>query len=303
MRSRNLIVLAAAILIGFVAVLIANGVFSGVQQRQTKATEESRLVKIVVAAQDVAFGTPLSAQNVRLAAWPARSVPAGAFTTLEDATRARVALRPIVAGEPVLASKVSGENGRATLSANLPAGQLAFAVPIDAVAGAGGFVRPGDVVDVLVTRQIPGDGSSQSDKMTDVILESIPVLAVDQVSDPNSTDPALGKTATLQVDSFGAQKLALSQQLGVISLALRKVGDANTGSRATVTGRDITASRLYIGERRQPAAARPLPMLANASGSYPAAIAAKPAAKTFSGPSVTVVRGTKTSEVGVINGY
>ena len=132
---------------------------------------------------------------------------------------------------------------------------------------------------------------------------SVQGSALPQMTTDGSADPALGKTATLQVDSFGAQKLALSQQLGVISLALRKVGDANTGSRATVTGRDITASRLYIGERRQPAAARPLPMLANASGSYPAAIAAKPAAKTFSGPSVTVVRGTKTSEVGVINGY
>ena len=143
MRSRSLIVLAAALFIGLVAVLIANGVFTGVEQRQAKAAEDTRQVRIAVATQDVAFGTPLSAQNVRLANWPASSVPAGAFTTLEDATRARVALRPMVTGEPVLASKVSGENGRATLSANLPAGQLAFAVPIDAVAGAGGFVRPG----------------------------------------------------------------------------------------------------------------------------------------------------------------
>ena len=299
MRSRSLIVLAAALFIGLVAVLIANGVFTGVEQRQAKAAEDTRQVRIAVATQDVAFGTPLSAQNVRLANWPASSVPAGAFTTLEDATRARVALRPMVTGEPVLASKVSGENGRATLSANLPAGQLAFAVPIDAVAGAGGFVRPGDVVDVLVTRQIPGDGASQSDKMTDIVLESIPVLAVDQVSDPNSTDPALGKTATLQVDSFGAQKLALSQQLGVISLALRKVGDVNVGSRSTVTGRDITASRMYIGQRRQSGPASP----AMASRSGPAPAAAGQPARAAAGPSVTVVRGTKTSEVSLFHGY
>lgn len=299
MRSRSLIVLAAALFIGLVAVLIVNGVFTGVEQRQAKAAEDTRQVRIAVATQDVAFGTPLSAQNVRLANWPASSVPAGAFTTLEDATRARVALRPMVTGEPVLASKVSGENGRATLSANLPAGQLAFAVPIDAVAGAGGFVRPGDVVDVLVTRQIPGDGASQSDKMTDIVLESIPVLAVDQVSDPNSTDPALGKTATLQVDSFGAQKLALSQQLGVISLALRKVGDVNVGSRSTVTGRDITASRMYIGQRRQSGPASP----AMASRSGPAPAAAGQPARAAAGPSVTVVRGTKTSEVSLFHGY
>lgn len=299
MRSRSLIVLAAALFIGLVAVLIVNGVFTGVEQRQAKAAEDTRQVRIAVATQDVAFGTPLSAQNVRLANWPASSVPAGAFTTLEDATRARVALRPMVTGEPVLASKVSGENGRATLSANLPAGQLAFAVPIDAVAGAGGFVRPGDVVDVLVTRQIPGDGASQSDKMTDIVLESIPVLAVDQVSDPNSTDPALGKTATLQVDSFGAQKLALSQQLGVISLALRKVGDVNVGSRSTVTGRDITASRMYIGQRRQSGPASP----AMASRSGPAPAAAGQPARAAAGPSITVVRGTKTSEVSLFHGY
>lgn len=301
MRSRSIIVLAAALFIGLIAVLIVNGVFTGVEQRQAKAAEETRQVRIVVATQDVAFGTALSAQNIRLANWPANSVPAGAFTTLEEATRARVALRPMVAGEPVLASKVSGENGRATLSANLPAGQLAFAVPIDAVAGAGGFVRPGDVVDVLVTRQIPGEGSSQSDKMTDVVLESVPVLAVDQVSDPNSTDPALGKTATLQVDSFGAQKLALSQQLGVISLALRKVGDTNTGPRSTVTGRDITASRLYIPQRRQSAPAQAGPMMASNRSAVPAS--ARQAAPAISGPTVTVVRGTKTSEMSVFHGY
>ena len=172
---------------------------------------------------------------------------------------------------------------------------------MDAGAGAGGFVRPGDVVDVLVTRQIPGEGSSQTDKMTDIVLESIPVLAVDQVSDPNSTDPALGKTATLQVDSFGAQKLALSQQLGVISLALRKVGDPNVGSRSTVTGRDITASRLYIAQRRQAGSASPAPAAASRGSAVPAA-AAQPV-RAFTGPSVTVVRGTKTSEVSVFHGY
>lgn len=304
MRSRGLIVLGIAVVIGLAAVLIVNRVFSGVEQRQARSAEENRQVRIAVATQDMAFGTPLSAQNVRLVNWPASSVPAGAFTTFEDATRARVALRPIVTGEPVLASKVSGENGRATLSANLPEGQLAYAVPIDAVAGAGGFVRPGDVVDVLITRQIPGQGATQSDKMSDIVLEATPVLAVDQVSDPNNTQPALGKTATLQVDAFGAQKLALAQQLGVISLALRKVGDITPGPRSTVTGRDITAARLNIGERRQAPMARPGPALAYAR--LPGAAVPRAAtAPAFApgGPSMTVVRGTKTSEVSLFHGY
>ena len=130
MKSRNLLVLAGALLIGLFAVLIVNGVFSGVEQRQQQVAEQNRMVRIVVASQPLAFGTPLSSQNVRLVNWPAASRPDGSFISLEEATRARVALRPIVAGEPVLASKVSGANGRATLSANLPQGQLAVSVPM-----------------------------------------------------------------------------------------------------------------------------------------------------------------------------
>lgn len=302
MRSRNLIVVAAAIFIGLLAVLIVNGVFSGVEQAQEREAEANRQVRIVVASQDVAFGTPLSAQNVRLANWPANSVPAGAFTSLEEATKSRVALRPMVVGEPVLAARVSGTNGRATLSANLPIGQMAFAVPIDAVSGAGGFVRPGDVVNVLLTRKIPGDGSSDSDKMTDIVLEGVPVLGIDQISDENNTKPAVGKTATLQVDSYGAQKLALAQQLGVLTLALRNVADTSVAPRGTVTGKDITASRMFIPERRSgaprsagvPAGSRvPVPGRAPAPSAMPAP----------SGPTMTVVRGTKISEASVFYGY
>ncbi len=303
MKSRNLLVLAGALLIGLIAVLIVNGVFSGVEQQQQKIAEQNRMIRIVVASQALAFGTPLSSQNVRLVNWPANSQPDGAFTSLEEATKSRVALRPIVAGEPVLASKVSGANGRATLSANLPVGQLAFAVPINDITSAGGFIRPGDVVDVLVTRRIPGDGSSEMDKMTDVVLESIPVLGIDQVSDENKTDPAIGKSATLQVDTFGAQKLALAQQLGVLTLALRNVADPTTGARSTVTGRDITASRMSIGSRWQgPTPVRSAPILATARPPLRAPTSAAPP-PAFVGPTMTVVRGTKTSEESVYHGF
>ena len=302
MQSRNLVILAIAILVGLFAVLVVNGVFSGVEKRQEELAEQSRMVRIAVASQEVTFGTPLSMQNVRLATWPANSVPTGAFTSLEEATKSRVALRPIVPGEPILASKVSGTDGRATIAANLPAGQLAIAIPINDVSGAGGFVRPGDVVDVLLTRRIPGEGAAEYDKMTDVVLQSVPVLAVDQVSDENNTKPAIAKTATLQVDSYSAQKLALAQQLGVLTLVLRNVGDATVGPRGTVVGRDLSASRLYIRSRGTGS-----PMMATRA---PAMAAPRPATRPTplaqpirSGPMMTVVRGTKTSEESVYHGY
>lgn len=301
MKSRNLIVIGGAVFIGLLAVLILNGVFSGVQKSNEQAAEEKRLVQLVVANQELAFGSAISPQNVKLVSWPASSVPDGAFTSLQQATSGRVALRPIVAGEPILASKVSGENGRATLSANLPAGQLAFSVPISEVTGAGGFVRPGDVVDVLITRKIPGEGTTESDKMTDIVLEAVPVLAIDQESNENKTAPAIGKTATLQVSSRDAQKLALAQQLGVLTLALRNVADTTTGPKGTVVGRDITAGGIYIRRSSGTPApmARRTPQVAYrppAPGIPRSQIIAPPA---FVGPTMVIVRGTKPSVEGI----
>jgi pilus assembly protein CpaB len=301
LAQRNVIIIAVAVLLGLFAVYIANAFFSGVETRQAQVAEQARMARIVVASQALAFGAPLSSQNVRLANWPANSVPEGAFTTLEAATKDRVALRPIVPGEPVLSSKVSGAKGRATLSANLPIGQLAYTIPISDVAGVGGFVRPGDVVDVLLTRKIPGNGSNDSDKMSDVVLAAVPVLGIDQVSDENKTEPAVGKTATVQVDTVGAQKLALSTQMGVMSLALRNVGDHAQAFNRTVTSREIGQSRPFIrarGDGATPVRTRYVAAVPRmiAPGMMPAMVA-RPM-----GPTMTIVRGITTTQEGMLHG-
>ncbi len=299
MAQRNLIIIAAAVFFGLIAVFLANSYFSGVETRQADFAAENRMARIVVASQALAFGVPVSSQNVRLANWPANSVPQGAFISIADATKNRVALRPIVPGEPVLASKVSGVDGRATLSANLPAGQLAVSIPISDVAGVGGFVRPGDVVDVLLTRKIPGEGAQEYDKMTDVVLEAVPVLGIDQVSDENKTEAEVGKTATLQVDTMGAQKLALSTQLGVMNLALRNVSDQVQGFHQTVTRRDLARNRMLIPAQGTRSSA-PAPRFAAA---MPMPRAGNLAIPQFTGPSMTVVRGIKLTEEALLRGY
>ena len=302
MQGRNLILLIAAVVLGLIAVVLANSYFSGVEDSQQRVAQEQKLSRIVVASQNMGFGMPLTEQNLRLVNWPGNSVPVGAFTSIQAATRGnRVALRPIVIGEPVLASKVSGADGRATLAANLPVGKLAFSIPINDASGVGGFVRPGDVVDVLVTRQIPGDGAkAATDKMTDVVLEGVPVLGIDQISDENQTKPALGKTATLEVDTFGAQKLALSVQLGALSLALRNVADQQIGPRQTVVPRHLTTGNYYIRPVQSGPSAAPVALAAsNAILRAPVNLGPpKPR-----GPSMTVVRGAQSSEYEVLRGW
>lgn len=238
MQRQRAIVLGIAVLIGLVAVYLANLFFSGVQQRSEAAVQNSRLTKIAVASNAIGYAGGFTNTNVVLADWPAGLVPPGAFDRL-DVLANRVALQPMVPGEPILASRVSGKDGRATLGVTLPAGKVAVSVPINDVSGVSGFVRPGDVVDVLLTRQIPGGGANGEDRRNDVLLQAVPVLGIDQVLDQGKTDPALGKTATLEVDPRDAQRLALARELGAISLALRNIATRDQTQPATITAKDL----------------------------------------------------------------
>ncbi|MBC2666295.1 Flp pilus assembly protein CpaB [Novosphingobium flavum] len=305
MPSRSILIVALAVVLGLVAVWLGNSYFTGVQQREVEIAEQNKLARIVVASQDLAFGAPLSSQNVRLINWPQGSVPVGAFTTVEEATRNRVALRPMVIGEPVLASRVSGTNARASISANLPAGQVAYTIQVSDVSGVGGFARPGDVVDILLTRNMPGQNVTAGDKMTDVVLHAIPLLGIDLVADENKSGPVYGKTATLQVSITDAQKLALASQVGILSLALRNVADKTPPVLATVLPRDLSAGRVLA---RAPGA----PMLASTAGtSAPARprivrrAAPAPRPKAPAAPpssTMTIIRGTNPTDYEVRHG-
>ncbi|MGN3975105.1 Flp pilus assembly protein CpaB [Tsuneonella sp. SYSU-LHT278] len=303
--QRNLIIAGVAVLLGLFAVFIANAYFSGIEERQARVAEKQKLARIVVASQPLAFGTRLSTNNVRLANWPQASVPQGAFRTIEAALQQnRVALRPIVVGEPVLADKVSGRGGRATLAANLPEGMRAVSVPVNEVTGVSGFVLPGTTVDVLLTRQMPGEGAQQQDQMVDVVMENVQVLAIDQNVDEKSGEPKPGRTATLQTDLYGAQQLTLAQKLGSLSLALRNVESQEPGNNATVTARDLPGGRFYRPARAQRSA---VPVNYSPSVTAPVAAGAatlRPTAPAYSGPSMAVYRGVEKSdyEIGRLGG-
>lgn len=296
MPRRNLIIAAIAVAFGLLAVLIANSWFSGVEVKQERQAKQQQLVRVAVANQNLGFGALLTPEAVKLANWPADSVPAGAFTDLSKLVgNGRVVLRPLVPGEPILASKVSGLNGRATISANLPEGFRAIAVPINEVAGVGGFALPGDVVDVLVTRQIGGDGANGQDKMTTVVVENVQVLAIDQLADDSKTEPKVGKTATLQVTPVDAQKLALATQVGTLSLSLRNVQSKFEAARTVVTTADLGGRGRSIGIRRPAAPSAPAMALAGATGSRTGrSTTIIPAAS--GGPAMTIIRGTESTQ-------
>ena len=294
MERRNLIIIAVAVVCGLFAVYLANAWFSGMEQRQERVVETQATTRIAVASLDMPFGTPLSSANVKLVNWPADSVPPGAYREGEAQRllgSGNVAIRPIVAGEPILLSRVSE---RAVLSANIPADMRAVTVPVDPVSGVAGFVAPGDVVDVMLTRQIPGEGASSSDQMTTVVVANVQVLALDLRTGEQNTEAAESKTATILVTPEGAQKIALATQIGRISLALRNVEDTTAPTRRVVTTRDRDlGGGLYMPARDN--APAPAPQAPRTVASVAPATGAQAAPQRPAGPSMNVYRGTESS--------
>jgi len=295
MRGQGLIILGVAILIGLAAVFLANSYLGRVEQQQT--TSPQGTVKVAVASVPLDFGTPITPDKVRLVDWPAGSLPEGTFSSIPQLlpmNHTRVALRPMAANEPILRSKISGEGGRAAISAVLDPTKRAVAVRLSDVAGVGGFVLPGDVVDVLVTRT-PMNPNGNGQQITDVLLQKVRVIAIDQDASDSTDKPAIGKTATLEVAQVDAQKLALAQQVGQLSLALVNPAGEASPTVETVSTEDLRDGAYVGGYSDGAPRFQPPPLLAAPPG--PRAPVRKPANPDLT---VMIVRGTKDSsyEVG-----
>ena len=221
MRSVGLVLLALSILLGGVAVWGLRSL-SGAHAEPAPQASAPRTA-ILVAARPIAVGEKIGELDLKLVAWPAEALPAGAFKAPAEVLQGgRVALGPIAVNEPILKDRISGPGARPTLSGVIQPGMRAAAIRIDDVNGVAGFVLPGDFVDVLVTRPEGMDSNSQR---TDLLLQGVRVLAVDQLSSQGKTDPVVAKAATVELTPLQSQKLALARQTGVLSLSLRGTAD------------------------------------------------------------------------------
>jgi len=240
-----MIALGIAVVLGLVAVYIAN-IYIGGKQKQV---ELSGTTKVAVAALPMGYGTELTPDKVRFVDYPNSSIPPGSFTNatqLMPAGQKRFALLPMGINEPILAAKISAPGVGASIAALLPDGMRAATVRIDDVSGVAGFIQPNDSVDVLITRQV--QGAQTATQVTDVLLQNARVIAIDQEAKNSDGTPKVARTATLQVTPIDAQKLALAQQSGSLSLVLRKPGEQNNPVVETVSNNDLRYN-MYGGAR------------------------------------------------------
>ena len=303
MNRQTMIALAVAVVLGLFAVFIANSYISGREQK----ADLTGTTKVAVAAVPLAYGTDITPDKIKFVDYPKASLPPGSFTSaaqLLPEGKKRFALMTISINEPVLASKISGEGQGASIAALLTEGMRAATVRIDDVSGVAGFVQPNDSVDVLITRTVTGSNQ----QFTDVLLQNVRVIAIDQEAKNSDGTPKLARSATVEVSPIDAQKLALAQKAGQLSLVLRKPGETNNPVVETVSMNDLRYN--MYGGARYPAPA--------SVGNYGAALteaitvpkptpaprrAAAPKKKAApERPKVEVYRGTQSNEYKV-GGY
>ncbi len=231
MKPARLIVLGIALAAGGVAAFLASG---NRQPEAPKAPPPPPLatVDVLIAKYDLGVGQVVGDKDVGWQTWPAAS--AGNFIKKTDRPDAikdfvgAVVRAPVAAGEPIRDNKVVAAKGGGFMAAILPHGMRAVSLDIAPDTGAGGFILPNDHVDVMLTRRDKAaeKASGVEKYLTETILRNVRVLAVDQsVEEKDGQKVVIGKTATIELDPHQAETLALSHQLGSISLALRSLLD------------------------------------------------------------------------------
>jgi|SRR5882724_2037201 len=236
-----------SLIVGGILALVAIGGLTyylrTTQNPSASAGPNIEVGNVVVATAELPFGTHLSRDQLSVVAWPTSSMPADAFHSVEEVFAGsqgfdRIVLKPIDKGEPLLKSRISGFGAKATLSRQVPVGMRAVSIRVDDVSGVAGFILPGDRVDVMLTRRLEAT-TPDSSLVTDVILQNIQVLGIDQLSDQDREKPVVARTATVAVTPEQAQKLALAQQAGTLGLALRNATSVDQVPTERVVQRDL----------------------------------------------------------------
>jgi pilus assembly protein CpaB len=250
MKAARLIVLGIALAAGGVAAMLVSG------SRQPEAPKEAppplATVDVLIAKTDLGTGQVVGAQDVGWQTWPAASANSNFVrkTDRPDAIKdfvGAIVRTPVASGEPIRDSKVVMAKAGGFMAAILPHGMRAISLDVAPDTSAGGFILPNDHVDVVLTRRDKAAEklSGVEKYVSETVLRNVRVLAVDQaVEEKDGQKVVIGKTATIELDPHQAETLALSRQLGTLSLTLRSLldsqsptpegGDAKEESKTTV---------------------------------------------------------------------
>lgn len=247
MDKRKVILLVGALLIALCTAFLARSLFTGSATPQVTAAQpvEPSGPRVLVANRSLPVGTIITPDSVAFQPWPAKLVSNAYF--LEDGAKVETLLGTVVrnaitAGQPVTQGSLVKPGDRGFLAAALGPGMRAVTVPVSARTGVAGFVFPGDRIDLVLTQSVEGEDGPAL-KASETIIRNLRVLATDQrVNAENAdgkTEVIAFSTVTVEATPKLAEKIAVAQTIGTLSLSLRSIADNQAELERSMAAGDV----------------------------------------------------------------
>ncbi|UZK66060.1 Flp pilus assembly protein CpaB [Sphingomonas sp. M1-B02] len=248
MDARKLILLVGALLIAGVTAFMARNMLVGAPAPTAGAAAVPQdTTEVLVATRALPVGTIIDPLALKFVAWPKELIE-GAYYLRSAGDPAKLAgtvvRYPIPAGQPITQGALVKPGDRGFLAAALGAGMRAVTVPVSAQSAVAGFVFPGDRIDLVLTQSVTGGGDGPPLKASETILRNLRVLATDQktdkqVDEKGNTVVGTYSTVTVEATPKIAEKIAVAQTVGQLSLSLRSIADNQGELEEAIANGDV----------------------------------------------------------------
>ncbi|MEP3420503.1 MAG: Flp pilus assembly protein CpaB [Erythrobacter sp.] len=246
MDRKKLVLLLGALVVAIGSAFLARSMFAGDGAPTAEAAvPEKQGPKVLVANRALPVGTIITADAMGYQDWPEELVQDAYFIEGEadmSGLLGTVVRFPVTAGEPVTQGSLVSPGDRGFLAAALGAGMRAVTVPVSAKTGVAGFVFPGDRVDMVLTQTVEGEGRPL--KAAETVLRNLRVLATDQTTEQVTNEEGKTvvrafRTVTLEVTPEIAEKVAVAQTIGQLTLVLRSIADNQAELERAIAAGDV----------------------------------------------------------------
>lgn len=330
MDVKKIALLVGALLVAVVTAFMAKSMFSGGSAPAAEAATVPVGPEVLVATRALPVGTIIEPDSFRFQPWPKDLIQSAYFIKGEAdpaAMTGTVVRYAITAGQPITQGALVKPGDRGFLAAALGPGMRAVTVSVGAATSVAGFVFPGDRVDLVLTQEVSG-GEGSALKTSETIIRNLRVLATDQrtnnVDDEGKTVVQTFSTVTIEATPRIAEKIAVAQTIGQLSLSLRSIADNTAELERAIAAGEVTVpegqdakaeKQMLLAVASRPIDTdttfvtgadvsrfqrRSMPVAPKASsGSAPATSAAPSIAYVPQGPIVRVARGNNVTEVPV----
>ena len=247
MDRKKLVLLIGALIIAIGTAIAARSMFAGGGAPAAEAAAVPTGPRVLVAKRALTTGTIITADALGFQPWPEELVKDAYFIDGEtdmNTLLGTVVRYPITAGEPVTQGSLVAPGDSGFLAAALGPGMRAVTVPVSAMTGVAGFVFPGDRVDLVLSQEVEAADEGPPLKAAETIVRNLRVLATDQTTETTTDENGKTvvkafRTVTLEVTPKLAEKVAVAQTIGTISLALRSIGDNQSELERAIASGDI----------------------------------------------------------------